>query len=65
MPKFPDVTSRLVGEDGNVFNIIGIVSRDLKRAGHIQEAKEFSEKCMNASSYDEVLQISMDYVEVE
>ena len=39
-----NVTVKLVGEDGNVFNIIGKVSRELKRAGFKDEAKEFQER---------------------
>ena len=34
-------TVKLVGEDGNVFNIIGRVSNALKKAGLLEQAKEF------------------------
>ena len=54
----------LVGEDGNVFNLISIASRTLKRAGLKDQAEEMSKKCFQASSYDEALQIIMSYVEV-
>jgi len=37
-------TVKLVGEDGNVFNLMGIYSRVLKRAGMANEAKEMCEK---------------------
>lgn len=56
---------KLIGEDGNVFSIIGKVSRTLKMAGLEDEAKEFVGKAFAAKSYDEVLQIVLDYVEVE
>ena len=56
---------QLSGEDGNVFSIIGRVSKALKRAGQADKAKEFSEKAMNSQSYDAVLQLCFDYVEVE
>lgn len=56
---------QLSGEDGNVFSIIGRVSKALKRAGQADKAKEFSEKAMNSESYDAVLQLCFDYVEVE
>lgn len=56
---------KLVGEDGNVFNIIGRVCKSLKRAGLVDKATEFSNKAFGASSYDEVLQLAMDYVEIE
>jgi len=60
-----DVTVKLVGEDGNVFNIIGKVSRELKKAGFKDEAKEFQERAFKSKSYDEVLQLVFEYVEVE
>ena len=56
---------KLVGTDGNVFSIIGKVSKELKRAGMVDEAKEYTAKCFGAGSYDEALQITMDYVDVE
>ena len=55
---------KLVGEDGNVFNIIGSVSKSLKQAGLKTEATEFQDKAFNSGSYDEVLQLAMKYVEV-
>jgi len=56
---------KLVGENGNVFNIIGLVSRALKRAGQPEKAKEFAEKAMSSKSYDDVLMLLHFYVEVE
>ena len=58
-------TCKLIGTDGNVFSIIGKVSAVLKRAGQADKAKEFTEKAFNAGSYDEVLAMLDDYVEVE
>ena len=58
-------TVQLLGHDGNVFSIIGRVSKALKRANMEKEAKEFTEKAMNAESYDGVLQLAMEYCEVE
>jgi hypothetical protein len=55
----------LTGQDGNVFNIIGLVSRTLKRAGQADKAREFVDRAMKAKSYDDVLALSRDYVEVE
>jgi len=54
----------LIGQDGNVFFIIGQCSKALRRANRIQEASEFSSKCFAASSYDEVLRLAMEYCEV-
>ena len=58
-------TCQLSGEDGNVFSIIGRVSKALKRAGQPDKAKEFSERAFASKSYNAVLQLCFDYVEVE
>ena len=55
---------KLVGTDGNVFSIIGLVVAALKEAGFRDRAVEFREKAFKASSYDEVLQLCMEYVDV-
>ena len=58
-------TCKLLGEDGNVFNIIGRVSATLKRAGLKEKAEEFTSKAFNSESYDAVLRLAMEYTEVE
>lgn len=55
---------KLVGEDGNVFNLIGKVSSGLKKAGQEDKAKEFTERAFKMHSYDEVLRLILEYVEV-
>lgn len=54
----------LVGQDGNVFNIIGRVSKALKRVGQADRANEFATKAFRAGSYNEVLNLCHDYVDV-
>ena len=54
----------LIGEDSNVFFIIGRVIKTLRRAGLNEQADEFNSKYKDCQSYDEVLQLSMDYVEI-
>lgn len=56
---------KLTGENGNVFNIIGIVMRALKKAGYPDKAKEYQDKVLACHSYDEVLQVTFFYVKVE
>ncbi|MCD8501296.1 MAG: hypothetical protein LRY71_05950 [Bacillaceae bacterium] len=56
---------KLVGEDGNIFWILGRVSRALKENGKANEAMEVSERVLASGSYEEALQIVMEYVEVE
>lgn len=55
---------KLVGTDGNVFSIIGLVKQALKKAGQDGRASEFVKQAFAARSYDEVLALCMDYVDV-
>ena len=55
----------LIGEDGNIFNLMGIASRTLKRNGMREEATEMCNRIINGTkSYDEALMILQDYVEI-
>jgi len=56
---------KLVGEDGNVFNLMGICSRELKRVGQHEQSKEMCSKIMSSKSYSEALSIIMEYCDVE
>ncbi len=59
-------TCKLIGEDGNIFNLMGIASRTLKRAGLPEQAKEMYNRITNdAENYDEALCIIMEYVDEE
>lgn len=60
--KKPDC--HLVGSNGNVFSIIGVVSKALKKAGQHDRAEEFQKKAMQSESYDAVLQLLYDYVDL-
>ena len=61
-PRKPNCT--LLGTDGNVFAIIRRVKRALRKVGEDNLADEFSRKALGAKSYDEVLRLCMEYVEV-
>lgn len=55
----------LIGEDGNIFNLMGIASRTLKRNGMKEEATEMCNRITSeAKSYDDALMILQDYVEI-
>lgn len=56
---------KLSGVDGNVFIVIGTVSKCLLKANLDEQAKEFRQKAMSAPSYDAVLQLCFKYVDVE
>ncbi len=55
---------RLVGTDGNVFAIIGRVQRTLRAAGQPERAEAFVRRAFQAKSYDEVLALCLEYVDV-
>jgi len=59
-----NITVKLVGEDGNAFMILGLVSKALKRGGHPELAKEFMAEATKGD-YSHLLATAMDYVEVE
>ena len=55
----------LIGEDGNIFHLMGMASRTLKRNGLSEEATEMCNRITGgAKSYDEALMILQDYVEI-
>ena len=56
---------KLVGEDGNIFNLIGIAARALKTAGEPEKAEEMKQRVLKSGSYDEALRVIMEFVEVE
>ena len=54
----------LVGQDGNIFNLVGIAARTLKRNGMSSESSEMTEKVFSSGSYDEALGIIGEYVNI-
>lgn len=59
-----DIDVQLSGQDGNVFNLIGIVSKALKRAGESEAASTMTNEVFASESYDEALSIMAKYVNV-
>jgi len=64
MSKQTNIKVKLVGEDGNIFAIMGRVSRILRDAGFIGHAKQMCAEITKCGSYDEALTIVQNYVEV-
>jgi len=54
----------LIGEDGNAFSIIGKVSKTLKQNVSQEKASEFTNKAFSCESYDHLLQLVQEYVEI-
>lgn len=57
---------KLIGEDGNIFNLMGIASKALKSSGMKTEADDMIKRITTeAKSYNEALGMIMEYVDVE
>ena len=55
----------LVGEDGNIFAILGRAGRALRQAGMADESKEMFDRVTQSGSYEEALRIVSEYVQTE
>lgn len=55
---------KLIGEDGNVFNLMGLAARTLRRNGLAEQATEMTERVTGCGSYDEALCIIGEYVNI-
>ncbi len=54
----------LIGQDGNIFNLVGIAAKTLKRNGLSSEASEMTERVFNSGSYEEALGIIGEFVNI-
>ena len=54
----------LIGEDGNIFHIIGIASEALRENGMQEQAEEMRSRIFQCRSYDSALSIIGDYVNI-
>lgn len=55
---------KLIGKDGNIFNLMGLASKALRDAGMGQEAKDMIKEVKEQESYEDALVVIMDYVDV-
>lgn len=55
---------KLIGEDGNIFNLMARASRTLRENDLSEEAKEMRERITSSGSYDEALCIIGEYVNI-
>lgn len=55
---------KLIGEDGNIFNLMGIASRTLRQNGMAEQAVEMRDRICASGSYGEALCIIGDYVNI-
>ena len=54
----------LIGEDGNIFRIMGIASETLRENGMQEQAEEMRGRIFQCQSYDSALSIIGDYVNI-
>lgn len=62
--KHPDISVQLTGQDGNVFNLMGIVIRALRNNGSGDEVDDFISEVTSSKSYHEALAVMMQWVDV-
>lgn len=55
---------KLIGEDGNIFNLMARAARTLRESNLSEEAKEMRERITSSGSYDEALCIIGEYVNI-
>ena len=56
--------AKIIGENGNVFNLLGICSKALDSVGQRDKAKEMTTRVMASRSYTDALQIMEEYCEL-
>lgn len=54
----------LIGQDGNIFNLIGIAARTLRENDMAENAKNMCSRVYASGSYDEALSIIGEYVNI-
>jgi hypothetical protein len=64
-PKHPDITVKLVGEDGNAFAILGRCQQAARRAGLPKTEIDAFIAEATAGDYDNLLQTCMRWFETE
>ena len=64
VPKRIKPDCPLIGEDGNIFHIMGIASETLRENGMQEQAEEMRSRIFQCQSYDSALSIIGDYVNI-
>ncbi len=62
IPQKPDCA--LIGQDGNIFNLVGIAARTLRQHGQQNQAMEMTRRVFASDSYDKALCIIGEYVNI-
>lgn len=64
-PKYPEITVKLSGEDGNAFSMIGRTSLRMRAGGVSKEEIEAFTEEATSGDYDNAIQTIMKTVNVE
>ena len=56
---------KLIGENGNIYNLMAIARRALINVGQNENAQKMIDEITSSKSYDEALMIINNYVKVE
>jgi len=62
--KYPNVTVKLVGTDGNAFALMTLVRKAIASEVSYEAANDYAEEAINAESYDAFLALNMRTVNV-
>lgn len=54
----------LIGQNGNIYNLLGIATNTLKENGLKEQSKEMTERVFSSGSYNEALVIIGEYVNI-
>lgn len=56
---------KLLGEDGNIFAIVGRASAALRKSGLKEQSKEMQRRVLASHSYADAVSIVLEYVEAK
>ena len=54
----------LIGEDGNIFHLVGVAAKTLRSNGMEEEAEQMCRRVYTSGSYDEALGVIGEYVNI-
>jgi hypothetical protein len=63
-PRYPNIVVHLVGQDGNAFNVMGLVARALREGGVSQKEVARYLKQSQSGDYNNLLMTAMKWVDV-
>ena len=56
---------KLIGADGNAFNILGLALRAARQAGWSKEQRDEYQRQATSGDYDHLLSVTMDFFDVQ